>query len=425
MPNRRAPFEWITLALILACYAVWGLSVFWLSTISLWLAIPVAGASIALHSSLTHEAIHGHPFHRAWLNAALMFPALTLCVPYMRFRDSHLAHHTDARLTDPYDDPESNYLDPAVWERLAPPLRWVLALNNTLAGRLLIGPLVGQIAWMIADVRAIGAGDRAALSGWLWHLPALALALALVAAAPIPLWAYLVAAYIGLAILKIRTFLEHQAHERVRVFHGVFLEEVEEELVHVDDASDLARGGVRVDVVRVLIRTVRPILRVYLWRGVFGLVDDDPARDVREHGLHHHRRLLFRRGAAERAGRHAHLVVAVELGDEPERGRPSAMAGVAGFSAVREQDAGSAEGDGSASSEVRSGPRMDADGGQRDGPEAHGCGREHRSGHDGCVSLLSVTRTTTETTVENWLFERSDALLITVHEMARRRHAPV
>ncbi len=216
MPNRRAKFEWITLALILACYAVWGLSVFWLSTMSLWLAIPVAGASIALHSSLTHEAIHGHPFRRAWLNAALMFPALTLCVPYMRFRDSHLAHHTDARLTDPYDDPESNYLDPAVWERLAPPLRWVLAINNTLAGRLLIGPLVGQIAWMIADARAIRAGDRAALSGWLWHLPALALALALVAAAPMPLWAYLVAAYIGLAILKIRTFLEHQAHERAR-----------------------------------------------------------------------------------------------------------------------------------------------------------------------------------------------------------------
>lgn len=216
MPNRRAKFEWITLALILACYAVWGLSVFWLSTMSLWLAIPVAGASIALHSSLTHEAIHGHPFRRAWLNAALMFPALTLCVPYMRFRDSHLAHHTDARLTDPYDDPESNYLDPAVWERLAPLLRWVLAFNNTLAGRLLIGPLVGQIAWMIADARAIRAGDRAALSGWLWHLPALALALALVAAAPMPLWAYLVAAYIGLAILKIRTFLEHQAHERAR-----------------------------------------------------------------------------------------------------------------------------------------------------------------------------------------------------------------
>jgi hypothetical protein len=25
----------------------------------------------------------------------------------------------DARLTDPYDDPESNYLDPAVWRTAA------------------------------------------------------------------------------------------------------------------------------------------------------------------------------------------------------------------------------------------------------------------------------------------------------------------
>jgi fatty acid desaturase len=31
-----------------------------------------------------------------------------------------------------------------------------------------------------------------------------------------PLWAYLAACYAGLSILKIRTFLEHQAHERAR-----------------------------------------------------------------------------------------------------------------------------------------------------------------------------------------------------------------
>ncbi len=35
----------------------------------------------------------------------------------------HMAHHRDAILTDPYDDPESNYLDPAVWARLPRPLR--------------------------------------------------------------------------------------------------------------------------------------------------------------------------------------------------------------------------------------------------------------------------------------------------------------
>jgi hypothetical protein len=132
---------------------------------------------------------------------------------------------------------------------------------------------------------------------------------------------------------------------------GIRLEEVEEELVHVDDASHLARGGVRVDVVRVLVRTVGAVGGVYLGRRVLGLVDDDPAGDVGEHGLHHRRRLFLGCRAAERAGRHAHLVVAVELGDESKRRRPSGMAGVAGF----EEVAGSAEGGGSASSEVLNG----------------------------------------------------------------------
>ena len=71
--------------------------------------------------------------------------------------------------------------------------------------------------------------------------------------------------------------------ERVRVRHGIFLEEVEEEFVHVDDASRPRAWRSPNEVVRFWVRTVRPILRVYLWRGVFGLVDDDPARDGGEH----------------------------------------------------------------------------------------------------------------------------------------------
>ena len=35
-----------------------------------------------------------------------------------------------------------------------------------------------------------------------------------VALSPMPVWAYLAACYLGLSLLKIRTFLEHQAHER-------------------------------------------------------------------------------------------------------------------------------------------------------------------------------------------------------------------
>ena len=53
----------------------------------------------------------GIRFKNIHLNAALVFPALSFTIPYMRFRDTHLAHHVDSRLTDPYDDPESCYLD--------------------------------------------------------------------------------------------------------------------------------------------------------------------------------------------------------------------------------------------------------------------------------------------------------------------------
>jgi hypothetical protein len=53
--------------------------------------------------------------------------------------------------------------------------------------------------------------------GWLLHLPAMAAVILWIAlVADMPLWAYLIAAYAALSILKIRTFLEHQAHERAR-----------------------------------------------------------------------------------------------------------------------------------------------------------------------------------------------------------------
>ena len=51
---------------------------------------------------------------------------------------------------------------------------------------------------------------------WVAHLIGVAMVLALVWLSPMPLWAYLVACYIALGVLRIRTFLEHQAHEKVR-----------------------------------------------------------------------------------------------------------------------------------------------------------------------------------------------------------------
>lgn len=215
--KRKRPVEWATLGLIIACYGVWALGTTVLAVWSLPLAILVTGLAIGFFSSLQHEVIHGHPTRWDLVNQALSFPALTLVIPFQRYRDTHLAHHKDATLTDPFDDPESNYLDGGLWDRLNTLTQATLRFNNTLVGRLTVGVIVGQVHFMASEWRALRAGDRRVIEGWLWHIPALGLvALWIGAVGHMPVWAYLAAAYLGLALMKIRTFLEHQAHEKAR-----------------------------------------------------------------------------------------------------------------------------------------------------------------------------------------------------------------
>ena len=208
--------EWPTLGLIVLCYGVWAAALWIVAPVSVGLAVALAALAIALQSSLQHEVLHGHPFGTRKGGEPLVYASLNLAIPYPRFRDLHLRHHLDATLTDPYDDPESNYLDPAVWGRLARPVRAVLRANNTLLGRMVLGPLLGQVTFLRDEVRAAAAGDRAVLRAWAGHAAASAAIVWLVAQSPMPVWAYLVACYLGLSILRIRTFLEHQAHESAR-----------------------------------------------------------------------------------------------------------------------------------------------------------------------------------------------------------------
>lgn len=211
--------EWPTLTLIGVCYALWVVILFWMPGLfsGAWiLLIPV----IVLQASLQHEVLHGHPFGHPFRNRALAEPlviaSLNLAIPYIRFRDTHLAHHTDATLTDPYDDPESNYLDPAVWKRLPWLFRRVLQANNTLMGRMLLGPALGQVTFMRSDWQLIRAGDIAVARAWSVHILVSVPVVVLVIASPTPMWAYVAACYGALSLLKIRTFLEHQAHARAR-----------------------------------------------------------------------------------------------------------------------------------------------------------------------------------------------------------------
>ena len=206
--------EWPTLVLLALTYGTWVAATIWVSQFSVGLAIALCAWAAAQHSSLTHEALHGHPTLNPVINAALVLPALSLVVPYLRFRDMHLAHHQDESLTDPYDDPETNYLDPAVWDRLPRWRRALCRINNTLAGRLVLGPLLGQFGFMATDWRLIRSGDQRVLAGWLLHIPAVACILWwMTAVATLPIWAWLISVYLSLSLLKLRTFLEHRAHD--------------------------------------------------------------------------------------------------------------------------------------------------------------------------------------------------------------------
>ncbi|PKP72839.1 MAG: fatty acid desaturase [Alphaproteobacteria bacterium HGW-Alphaproteobacteria-6] len=208
-----------TLALIVICHLLWGLGTTALAEIWLPLGMLATTLAITLHSSLQHEALHGHPTRSRALNEALVFLPLGLVFPYGRFRDLHLAHHRDAALTDPYDDPESNYLDPAVWARLPGPLRAILRINNTLAGRMILGPAISVLAVLRADLAALRAGGDAARPirrAWLLHGAGLVLVGLWIGLAAMPWPAYLAAAYAGFSILKIRTYLEHRAHALAR-----------------------------------------------------------------------------------------------------------------------------------------------------------------------------------------------------------------
>jgi fatty acid desaturase len=217
--------EWPTIALVALTYTLWILLTIKADRIGFWVAVPLLALAIAQHSSLQHEIIHGHPFRNRRLNDALVFPAIGLAVPYERFRELHLAHHSDPNLTDPYDDPESNYLDPAVWVRLPRAVQIALSANNTLLGRMALGPLFGCLRLWSQDAVAILRGDRAVARAWLLHAAGITPGLVwLVWQGSVPAWAYGLACWLALSLLRIRTFLEHRADER-RAARSVIIED--------------------------------------------------------------------------------------------------------------------------------------------------------------------------------------------------------
>ena len=207
--------EWPTIAVLAGCFAVWAFAAIFADDMG-WPAYLLIAIACTQYSSLQHEVLHGHPTRNTAVNEALVFLPIGLFIPYPRFRDLHLAHHQNSNLTDPYEDPESWYLCPSTWFGMPGWLRGLYNINNTLAGRMLLGPALSLTRFWSADLRAALAGDGAIIHAWLMHLTGLSLVVAgLTAFSTVSPLAYIGAAYAGVSLLMVRTFLEHRADKSV------------------------------------------------------------------------------------------------------------------------------------------------------------------------------------------------------------------
>ncbi len=218
-PGYRA-IEWPTIALIVACFGLWIGLTFYSGFLPAIVTVPALTVVLGLHTSIQHEVLHGHPFRSTIANDALMLGGINIWVPFLRFKDTHLKHHEDENLTDPFDDPESFYRCPLAWKSMSRPMQRILQIHNTFVGRMLLGPGITICRLVIGDIGTIIRGPdadrrRVALC-WGLHLPGAAIVMALVVNyATVHWFSYLIAVYFSISIILIRSFLEHQADEDI------------------------------------------------------------------------------------------------------------------------------------------------------------------------------------------------------------------
>ena len=212
--SQQQRWEWPTLAVAAAIYAAFAALTLNHEALPWWALVLAGGYVAAWHGSLQHEVVHGHPTPSPGLNELLVFPSLWLWLPFRLYRQSHLRHHDTGVITDPLEDPESYYLTPAEWERCSGLRRLFLIANNTLAGRLLLGPVVCVKAVVAEEGGRMLKGDFSNARAWAMHLAGCALVLAwVIGVCGMGALEYvLLIAYPGMAFTLLRSFAEHQAN---------------------------------------------------------------------------------------------------------------------------------------------------------------------------------------------------------------------
>ncbi len=207
-------FEWQTWLLVVVVYAGW------LTCLSVYSALGPLPTGVmlvvigALHLSMQHELLHGHPTRSAMINGLLAYLPISLLFPYPVYRQTHLAHHDNATLTLPGIDPESFYVSNKTWALSGSLARAYYTFNMTAVGRLLCGPTRSAVSLTRSMLRDAISGSATRTAIWLLHLLLVATILYWVDRQfQIPVWHYLIIAYLANSLAMVRSFYEHRAVE--------------------------------------------------------------------------------------------------------------------------------------------------------------------------------------------------------------------
>jgi fatty acid desaturase len=213
--SNAAHGEWQTWLVTAVVYGSWLMALRYHEALTLLPTTIILILCCVWYMSLQHEFLHGHPTRHAWFNKVLGYAPLAVWFPYTLYRDTHMRHHQDENLTYPGLDPESNYIDPEVWQHTGSALRALYRVRKTFWGRLTIGPLVAIGATLRSSTQKSLRGDLRELPMWLAHGTLLvAMLYGVQHWTGIPWWYYLLCvAYPALSLAMVRSYFEHRAAE--------------------------------------------------------------------------------------------------------------------------------------------------------------------------------------------------------------------
>jgi fatty acid desaturase len=178
--------------------------------VPLLIAVPLGIYLTAWHASLQHETIHALRKVPRTVRTLLAFPPLGIWFPYEWYRCEHLRHHATRELAAPRD-PESFYHEPEAWIRMNAPLRALYMLNQTFAGRLLVGPALLISGTYAKEVRRLLQGDSSHAGAWGRHFVSVGALLWLLAHWGVNPIAYVACiAYPAASLGLVRSFAEHR-----------------------------------------------------------------------------------------------------------------------------------------------------------------------------------------------------------------------